>query len=689
MKRIAFTFLSFAVLCGCSKEIKKETVPVTGGSLIRYDYSPGEIARLTDGEIKILEGKITGILSVPDKEKNFQNTFAAFDNAFTDFDDATNRLTFMNDVSTSKPMREEALKSEMTLSDYSVNLGTRRDIYNALIAAEKNIPKKSLNSEDARLVEETIKGFKRNGLFLPDNELQVVKDLQQKLGKLTSQFSDNAKEKTPELEFTREELKGVPQTFLDRLEKSAAGNYKVKANKANYPMIMENSESADTRKKMLTAFENIAAEENTKLLVEIISLRQQIAKKLYYKTWADYKTEDRMAKNAKTADDFLEGLKSKLAKRNRQDAQMMLKYKKTLDPSATHLNPWDIRYLEYQIKKKYYSLDDEVIREYFPADHVVAKMFEIYSTLLGVKFVEIPGAGVWSTDVKLYEVKNTADGTLVGHFYADFYPRDGKYNHFAAFSILSGRNVDGAYRKPVSAIVANFEPPANGRPSLLNHEQVETLFHEFGHIMHQTLTKANYGSLAGSRVARDFVEAPSQMLENWVWDKDILKSVSGHFKNLDEKLPDSIADKLIETRNFNKGTFYTRQLLFGIFDMTLHMSKTPISDPTGLYKKLYKELTGIDPLPNTHFPATFTHLMGYDAGYYGYLWSEVYADDMFTLFEKDGLLSAKIGEKYRHWILEKGDTAEADKLIKGFLGRNPNNKAFLKKLLDNFKSPQI
>jgi thimet oligopeptidase len=316
-------------------------------------------------------------------------------------------------------------------------------------------------------------------------------------------------------------------------------------------------------------------------------------------------------------------------------------------------------------------------------------MFEIYAKVLGLRFLEVQNADVWAPGVKLYEIREAQDNSFIAHFYTDFVPREGKYNHFAAFPLVAGRMVGGRYNPPVAAIVGNFAPPTDGKPSLFSHDEVETLFHEFGHIMHQTLTKAKYASLAGSSVARDFVEAPSQMLENWTWDKEMLKALSGHFKNSDKKLPDEIIEQLLMSRNFNKGYFFTRQLLFGIFDMTLHTETKPINDPTAIYKSLYKELTGIDPLPNTHFPAGFGHLMGYSAGYYGYLWSLVYADDMFTKFEKDGLLSSKVGERYRKTILERGDTKEAQTLIEEFLGRKPSNKAFFKKLLNSSSAAHV
>jgi len=320
------------------------------------------------------------------------------------------------------------------------------------------------------------------------------------------------------------------------------------------------------------------------------------------------------------------------------------------------------------------------VREYFPADVVIKGMFDVYSQILGVTYVEVPNAPVWSAGVKEYEVRDKKDNRLIGYFYTDFYPREGKYGHAAAFSLIKGRSEKGAYSYPIEAIVANLSAPTKDKPSLLPHKDVETMFHEFGHVMHGVLTRAPYSSLSGTSVTRDFVEAPSQMLENWVWEPAILEKISGHYTDHTKKLPKDLLQKMLAARDFQQGRFNTRQLTFGLFDLAIHTDPGSI-DVTKAYDEIFRELTGIDQAPNSHFPATFGHLMGgYDGGYYGYLWSKVYAQDMFTVFQKEGVLSAKAGARYRDNILAPGDMEDANVLLKKFLGREPNNKAFFKYL---------
>ena len=447
-----------------------------------------------------------------------------------------------------------------------------------------------------------------------------------------------------------------------------------------YVPVMESAKSGATRKSLQVMYQNRAVEKNLPLLKEVLKLRQQVAGLMGFKTWADYKTSSgRMAKSPKEVFDFLNGLKDKLSLRARQDMDELRKLKKKSEPQSDGFFEWDRTYYSYQLKKDRYSLDDEKIREYFPADIVVKGMFDVYSKLLGVRFEE-QAESQWAPNVKLYKIIDTASNQVVAYFFADFFPREGKFSHAAAFNLVSGRKLaDGTYRKPVSSIVANFTPPADGKPSLLTHDEVETVFHEFGHIMHQTLTQAPYASLSGTRVARDFVEAPSQMLENWIWSPEILASLSGHYKDNSQKLPNDLLKSMIEARDYNQGIFYTRQLYYALMDMTYHTTLGDF-DTTKVQERLHREITGLDPVPGGHWEASFGHLMGYDAGYYGYLWSEVFAQDMFTRFEKDGLLNSQVGGDYRKVILEQGNMREAQDLLTQFLGRKPNRDAFFRKL---------
>jgi thimet oligopeptidase len=624
------------------------------------------------------KARLDAVAAIAPKNRNFDNTMLAFETITADMTDETTPLTFMGYVSTNADTRAEGSDCEAKVGEFGVEITTRKDLYDAL---KDQAPR---NANETRLLTLTLKAFESNGLKLPDDKLAQVKDLEQKLTQLQAQYNANLNNDATTVELTEDELAGVPADYKSGLKKTADGaRYIVTTRESDTGSFLANASNEDARRKWVLAYNNRGGRANTDLLEQAISVRQQIAKLMGYATWADYRIQssNRMAKDAQSVLDFLNGLKGKLAQRDRDDIAGLLKFKKQLDPKATEVNAWDIAYLETQLKKRDYSLDEEKIREYFPADVVISGMFDVYSKLLGVHYTEIAGAKVWSPDVKLYRINDNKDDRLIGYFYTDFIPRPFKYGHAAAFPQIGGRVLaNGAYSVPVAAIVANLTPPANGKPSLLSHDDVETIFHEFGHIMHQTLTRAPYASLSGANVAQDFVEAPSQMLENWVWDAEILNRISGHYLDHSQKLPADLLQKMIAARDFDQGYYYTRQLMLALTDMEYHTTDGAV-DTAAIYNRNYEEMIGVKAVPGGHFAASFGHLMGgYDAGYYGYMWSLVYATDMFTRFQAGGLLSPQVGADYRRVILENGNTKDAIDLLTEFIGRTPNSDAFFKKL---------
>ena len=644
--------------------------------LIRSDFSAGELAGLCKKSLAEARSRFDGIVKLDPAARNFDNTVLAFELIQADLQEETTPLTFMKEVSPDEKIHSEGAQCEVELGEFLTQTYGRRDLY---LTIKDQKPR---GQEEARLLTKTLESFESNGLKLPDEQLAKVTALFSRLSKLESHFSEHLSSDNSFVELTAEELQGVSSDFLSRLKKTEDGKkYIVTTKITDYEEVMEKATSELTRQKMLFVYNNRQADTNTPLLEEAIEVRKQIASLMGYPTWADYRmSHGRMAKNSKSVLDFLNGLKDRLAERNRLDLAQLLSFKKTLNPSATEVKAWDLSYLSYQLRKRDFSLDDEKIKEYFPAQKVIQGVFEIYSQLFGVSFELVSGGAVWSPDVQLYRVLDQKDRRLIGYFYTDFIPRPNKYEHFAAFTLRGGRLAPEGYLHPVSAIVGNFSPPAGGKPSLLTHEEVVTLFHEFGHIMHQTLTRAPFASLSGSSVAQDFVEAPSQMLENWTWEAKVLNLLSGHYLNSAQKLPDALLKQMIAAREFQQGYAYTRQLVLALTDMDYHTSAGPV-DTAAVYSRRYRELIGVAPIEGGHFPASFGHLMGgYDAGYYGYLWSEVFSLDMYTQFQKTDVFSADTGGRYRRFILEKGDMEDPQDLLTQFLGRAPNSEAFFKKL---------
>ncbi len=643
--------------------------------LIRYEYREKEITGLCDDYIKSTEAR----LNVWQKENEAKSSISVqalldYESVLADFSDELQPLTFMGSVSTVKYIRDEASACEEKTSVFQNKISTTKAYYNIL--------KKVTTSEtdEARLLKETLFGFEMAGMSLPDDKLLKFKELMDKLTGLTVQFSQNLNNDTSSVSFKAEELKGAKDSFLERLKKDKDGLYIVTTKAPDYVHVIENVEVAETRKRMMFAYYNRQGEVNTKLLQDAIKVRSEMGQLMGSKTFADYSLRQKMAKDSATVFKFLNGLVTKLAKRNRADLRELASFKKTGLKDSTPFQVWDASYVSNQLKKKKFNIDDEALREYFPAEHVTEQVFNVYSQLLGVRYKRIPNAKTWAPQVDLYEVSDSKTQDVIGYFFTDFIPREGKYGHAAAFPLRAGRVLDGQnYLKPIASIVANFAPAAPGKPVLLSHEEVETFFHEFGHIMHNILTKAKYASLSGSNVKWDFVEAPSQMLENWVWEKEILSKLSKDPKKPTGHLPDKIIRQLQSSRFFGSGLMYTRQLIYGLFDMNIHTN--PDLDVTAEYGKVYQTLSGMKPLENIHVPASFGHLMGgYAAGYYGYLWSKVFAEDMYSKFKAKGILSPIVGGQYRKEILEKGNMEDPMILLKKFLGREPNNKAFFKSL---------
>ncbi|MFM2295989.1 MAG: hypothetical protein RLZZ350_2402, partial [Verrucomicrobiota bacterium] len=462
--------------------------------------------------------------------------------------------------------------------------------------------------------------------------------------------------------------------------------YVVKANVTwHYITVLDNCKVEATRKKLFIAENNLARKENVPLLEQIVVLRDTIGKKLGYATWADYQTEVKMVKTGANAIKFLEDLKTGLQpKFDAEQAEFRaIKIAQTGDTNAV-VNIWDWRFCANELKKQKYNVDAEQLRVFFPYQHALDGMFAIYQKIFGLKFERVEPPYKWIADLQLYAVSDSATGEPLGLFYLDMFPREGKYHHFAQFGIIDGKLLPGGqYQRPTVCLVCNFPSPTKDKPSLMSHDDVETLFHEFGHAMHSILTRAKYSHFSGTSVPGDFVEAPSQMLENWVWDKKVLDSFAADYRDPSKKIPAEVLAKLKEARLATEGTRYRRQLSFALLDMALHtqIHAENASETLPLSNQKLSEV--FLPVPaDTAFVAYFGHLMGYDAGYYGYAWADAIAADMATAFEQatDGYFDTGVGMRLRHEIYEPGDSRDVNISIEKFLGRPRSIEPFLKQI---------
>jgi thimet oligopeptidase len=652
-------------------------------SLPQFETGTKEVVASVQKTITNGNAALDRIGGLNPKKVTFQNTIKALDDVGYQIGLTDNRLTVIKETSTNAVVRDAATEALKQLEEWSVGLDYREDVYRAVKAYADTKPK--LKNEEAKLLFETLRDYRRAGLELPKPQRDEVERMRKDLSRLTTDYESNITKAEKAVKFTKAELEGVPEDFLQQI-KTGDDEYTVMANITwHYITVMDNAKREDTRKKLITEHDKLARAENIPLLEKILPLRDNVAKKLGYKSWADYVTEVKMVKNAATAIDFLDQLKTGL--QPKFDAELAefrkIKVRETGDTNA-QIQVWDWRYFSNLLRKEKYTVDAEQLRVFFPYQRVLEGMFNIYQSIFGLKFEAIEPPYKWIGDLQLYSVSDSKTDEPLGLFYLDMFPRTGKYNHFAQFGLIEGKLLDdGKYQRPTVALICNFPAPANGKPSLLEHQDVETLFHEFGHAMHSILTRAKYSRFSGTSVPRDFVEAPSQMLENWVWDKKVLDSFAADYRDPSKKIPADILAKLKEARLATEGTRYRRQLSFGLMDLALH---TQIHDDNAkealpLSNKVLSEVF-LPMVPDTAFVAYFGHLMHYDAGYYGYAWADAIAADMATVFEQapNGFFDQSAGRRLRKEVYEVGDSRDVNISIEKFLGRKRSVEPFLAKI---------
>ena len=617
------------------------------------------------------------LVAVPDAERTLSNTLGALDELHNQLGLVSGRYAFLAQVAPAEEVRDAGLAFQQELDAFSTALGFREDLYLAVRTFAESPAAEDLDADDSRLLEFTLRDFRRNGFDLEPEARERVGELKQQLVDLGVRFRRNIDEVDDALLLDREQLAGLPDSYIDglRQEETADGTrYRVSLDYPEMYPFFEAAEDGALRRELFLLNHNKAAGTNLSLLDKALAARDEAARLLGYGAWSDYILEIRMAERPEAALEFLDDLEGRVREKADHDiAELTAAKREHLGDTEARLEIWDWRYYQQRLLREQHDVDQFAVAEYFPMEPTLAGMLDVYARLVGVQFTPIEKTQAWHPDVRLYAIEDVASGEHIAHAYMDLHPRPDKYGHAAAFTLRSGlRLEDGSYQPPVSAIVANFTKPTASSPSLLRHSEVSTLFHEFGHIMHQTLTRARYTRFSGTAVERDFVEAPSQMLEHWIWDPEVLAGFTRHIET-DEPLPFALLERMTASKNLGSGLHWLRQIYFARLDLAYH---GPGADKDS--DQIAEELHGITGFPfpeGTHFQTGFGHLFGYDAGYYGYLWSKVFGDDMFERFEADGLAA---GADYRRIILERGGAVPAAQLVRDFLGREPRNDAFLR-----------
>ena len=638
--------------------------------------SADHIRQAADSVIAHARGEFQHLYAIPDGERTFRNTLLRMDDILNDVGRVSSVIYLMGNTHTDSLIRNTALETHTVIDKYLNELSLDENLYQAVKAFAQTAEAQKLEGYREKFLRETIENFERNGFALPKEDRDKLKEIKDAISETGNAFNKNIAAHQDHLLLEEKDLEGLPDDYK-KARKQDDGKYKVDLSYPSYIPFMKYSSSDAARKQLFMKYNNRAVPENLDMLQELLRKRQEMAKLLGYQSYAEWRLEDRMARQPDVVWDFASTLKESVAAKAAQDYEELLQLKP--ESAGDVIQPWETAYLNNILLEEKYQLDNEKVKEYCPLDNVLDGLFKITQTLFGVTYREIENANVWHPEVRAFEVM---DGDrLVGRFYLDLFPRENKFSHAACFGMIKGKMTPLGYQVPNATLVCNFPPPSENRPSLMPHDQAETLFHEFGHVLHQMLTTAELYAQSGTSVARDFVEAPSQIFENWVWNYESLELFAHHYET-GEVLPPALFEKMIAARNVGSGLFVENQLYYGLIDMTLHDKYDPYGEKTTneVVAELKKEITRFPHIDGTHFHAAFGHLNGYGAGYYGYLWSRVYAEDMFSIFEENGILNQETGMRYRNIILAKGSSEEPMDLVKEFLGRESNNEAFMRSL---------
>lgn len=666
-----------------------KTLPLTPSDFTWVKMTAKIMKKNADEYIIHKKKAYSEIKKILPEHRTFLNTVYALERCDDSFESFFSKMGLISEVSTKKDIRDSVTEVLTTLSSKMVDIEYDRDLYIAIVEYyEGNFSdeKKKLRKEDIKLLEETIREYRRMGFDLPIEKQKRLKVLLKKTSTLSIKFRKNINDYQDYILCTEEEMKGLSSRFIVSLPKHSDGRYIVSLQYPHFFPFMAEAVSEKKRKELAEKNLKKGGVKNLVIIEELASLRHEIATILGYKHHADFRVENRMAKTAKVVDEFQNSLLKTLAPLAKKNIQDLTGYAKTL--GIKKMQHYDISYVATSLKKKLYDLDPETVRSYFPLPHVQQELFALCENLFSITIKEVSQV-LWHKDVRLFQIQDSSienKGALIGYFTLDLFPREGKYAHACMVDVIvsheHGYKTD-EYVAPLASMLCNFPTPTKKVPSLLSIGDVETFFHEFGHLLHMTLSKARLESQAGANVAWDFVETPSQIMENWVWDAEVLKKLSKHYET-GKAMDNAMVERIIKGKTFQNAYFYTRQLIQGKLDMDLHTGK--VKDARTAYIKMNKQYFNIElPEKVTLFPAGFGHLVGYDAGYYSYLWALVYACDAYESFKtkgnKDVMTNSEVGMRWRKEVLEKGSSEDEMKLIKNFLGRAPSNKAFLKEVI--------
>jgi len=645
-----------------------------------FPHTPAELHERVEHYMVQAREMINAIVAVPDDQRTFENTAMAFDRLVTQSNIARMQsvVYLLETVHPDDALRGAAHEALSRISAFIVdNISGNVALCQALKAyADGNAQQEELNDEQRYFLQETLNDFKRSGLDLPEKERAKVRALKKELADLTSAYSLNMSQDTSSITVEQGGLKGLPEAFINALSQDDQGNYILGVDYPTYDAVMQECSIEDTRERLYLAFMNRAYPVNVSVLNDIIATRDALATALGFETFAAYDIANQMAKSPDVVEPFVQNLiKRAYGKEDKEFALLREDLPESVSLTKDgKFKPWDIRFAQTKYKKKHMSIDEQEIAEYFPLEKTLNEIFGVYGQFLGLTFESVSSSALWHNEVRSYAMRSADDNTLLGYVVLDLFPRANKYPHAGHIGMIESFIKSGERDPGVSVIVANFSRPRGDRPALLKRGEVQTFFHEFGHAMHSLLSANKIASIAGiNGVKRDFVEVPSQMFEEWFWDPDILKRVSGHYQT-GQSLPVELIERIVASKRADVGFQVGRQGCFSLYSLKLFSGT---HDPDVLLRSLYAECKRHErPSPDDHMYAAFTHLSGYASKYYSYAWSEVIALDLFAEIKRQGFLDPTVGKRLTTTLLGRGASNDPAVFVRDFLGRDADQEAF-------------
>ena len=605
-------------------------------------------------------------------------------------------VSHLNAVKNSPELREVYQACLPLLAEYGTWVGQHQGLYNAYLQLKNSAEFANYSQAQKKAIENSLRDFELSGISLPPEQQKRYGEIVTRLSELNSQFSNNVLDATmgwEKIVTDENQLKGLPESALQAAKQSAQNKgvegYRFTLEIPSYLPVMTYCENRQLREEMYRAFVTRASEQgpnagkwdNSAVMEEILTLRVELAKLLGFEHYTDLSLATKMAENPQQVFDFLENLAVRCKPQGEKELAELEEFCKTTE-NVTALEPWDITFYSEKQKQAQYSIKDEELRPYFPEDRVLSGLFELIKRIFNIRAVERFDVDTWHKDVRFFDLIDETD-EVRGSFYLDLYAREHKRGGaWMDDCIGRKRKADGSLQKPVAYLTCNFNAPIGDQPALFTHDEVTTLFHEFGHGIHHMLTQIDIGEVAGiNGVPWDAVELPSQFLENWCWEEQALAFISGHYQT-GEPLPKEKLTQLLKAKNFQAAMFVLRQLEFGLFDFRLHHNYQPNKADQILdqLKSVKQQVAVIKGVEWARTPHSFSHIFagGYAAGYYSYLWAEVLSADAYSRFEEEGIFNPKTGKSFLDEILTRGGSEEPMTLFERFRGRKPTLDALLR-----------